>query len=156
MPRSMMNGMTSHAFAAIMTATVVMFPSPEDLYRTVFPTEPVPETASMVSGGVERSFPSILTADAPAALIEEALDYCAADLSGTLPIHVSECQAIMELATARIGSNQSAPELASAEQKLQLTRSLYCRNLWADARRDDRIFDVTACQSLTPPLAEAI
>lgn len=155
MPSIMMNGITAHAFAAIMTATVLVFPSPKDLYRTIFPTEPVAETASMVSGGVERSFPSILSVDTPATLIEEALDYCAADLSGTLPIHVSECQAIMELATARIGSNQSAPELASAEQKLQLTRSLYCRNLWADAHRNDRIFDVKACQSLTQPLAEA-
>lgn len=155
MPQNIiMNGMTSHAFAALMTATVVMFPTPEDLWKTVMNRPLSAEDASLVSGGVERLFPVALSAATPTQQLTTALGYCADDLSGTLPVHTEECIGIMGLAAQRIAAAPTDPDLALTEQKLRLARSLYCRQQWAGAMSSESTFDVIQCQTESPGLAD--
>jgi len=96
--RELMNGMTSHAFAAIMAATVVMFPTPQDLWHTIppradglrskhrwsrsqsgFPGKPIPGNDNSRSGGctqiLRRRF------------FRDALDLHYRVSSGDVPVH---------------------------------------------------------------------
>jgi len=148
-----MNGMISHAFAAIMTATVVMFPTPKDLWETITDNPLTADQARVIDSGVIRTFPANLSERTTLAEINAALDYCANNFASHLPVHVAECETLMLFATQRIAEVPS-PENASLAQRLDLTLALYCRQQWAGVRQLNAAFDIDACRADRTRLAD--
>lgn len=150
-----MNGMVSHAFAAVMTATVVMFPTPHDLWETMTRAPVTPDQARVLQAGIERSFPVIVSEDLSITEINQGLDYCAANFSRLLPVHIQECQELLEVAALVIGDGPSSPESKAADRRLTLAMSHLCRHQWASANSTERTFDVVECKAGIAPLAES-
>lgn len=153
--RELMNGMTSHAFAAIVAATVVMFPTPQDLWHTI-PPGPTVSEANIVGAGASRVFPVSLSPETTTPDLVAALKYCADDFSGTLSIYTTECLQVMSLSTSRLQNATGDRTARRARESLSLAQALYCRQQWANAQTSQRVFDVAGCLTESPRLAEPV
>lgn len=155
MAHMLMNGITAHAFAAVMTATVVLFPTPSDLWDTVTRKPISSERARVLDTGVDRPELVSLTPQTSTSAITEALEYCAENFSGLLSAQVAECQSLMAFAARRIGREADTPQAVAIENQLSLTITLYCRHQWADAQQFNRPFDIQDCQNGLAGLADS-
>lgn len=145
---TMMNGMTSHAFAAIMTATVVIFPTPSDLWHTVFPEDGRTLEATTEMGGIDRQ-PLFITATSTEDQIRSALERCAVIYSTSAVSLKNQCEEVLRVASDNF-QNIDFPGGDNLEEKLFLAETSRCRNLWVEGQQ--RKLD-TECQNDLPILA---
>ena len=150
-----MNGMISHAFAAVMTATVVMFPTPKDLWETVTEKPMTADQARVIETGVIRSFPTSLSERTPISEIASALDFCANNFASPLPVYVAECEALMFYTAQRLMADPSMINDLVA-RRLDLAMALYCRQQWAGARQINGAFNIDACREDRARLADQL
>lgn len=147
---AMMQGFSTF-FATAMTVTVISFPTPGDLYDTMFPPSEN-RSAEVVSGGVVPDLPKT-DARSPAQLAEE-LDACRDSLSGVLPISLATCREVLVEAAVQIEANPSGPMTSEIEGKADLVAALYCRTEWVEAMRESDTFDLDQCQGQVLALAD--
>lgn len=149
----MLNGITAHAFAAIMTATVVVFPTPKDFWQTVTGSEN-PIVASRVSRGPAFELPHTLTERTTTQEANETLAVCSTNFRSLTETQVADCQGFMAYAARQIGSAVRSPEIEVLDQRLRLSITVYCRHKWASALGVREDFDPDTCQNGLARLAD--
>jgi hypothetical protein len=146
-----MNGMTSHLFAGMMTAVVLVFPTPSDLKSSIFGEEA--KTATIVSGGIDR--PAINANFGSTTNLLTDLDQCLASMSVPGTAIPPVCQAVLRSAETELAMIPAEDRNTYAlTSKLRLGMALYCRQLWVESSRAGKDFDAQACQLNAAPIAE--
>ena len=151
-----MQGFAFHTFAAVMTFTVLTFPTPSDLYNTV--------ASRFADNSLQEinSFPTIEGNEPPVNTFVDTEEFvpviaacvvAAQDPSSFDPIQCED--AIQQLAVVT-GSPPAATRIATDEAVLQVATSFYCRAEWAEARRFGRTFDVNDCMGSDLVLAQPL
>lgn len=152
MPHTIMNGITAHAFAFVMTAMVVAYPSANDFLDTVF--EPEPSPTRFVASEIDRSFPDADGTIRPEIEIIRRLEACTqTDTAGRL-LRSTGCQGVIEAARSSLSDEGMAPSRALIEAKLTLANTLLCRQSWTEAKAAGKTFDVQACEDRIIALAD--
>lgn len=147
---AMMQGLSTF-FATAMTVTVISFPTPRDLYQTVFPPTD-PRNVEVISGGVEPELPKQNPRSATELVAE--LDACRDVLSGTVPLRLFTCETLLVDAAVLVRDHPEAELSDELRQKADLVAALYCRHEWAEAMRESDTFDLDQCQGQVLALAD--
>lgn len=151
-----MQGISFHAFAAVMTFTVLAFPTPTDLVDRIkaqFSDSKVTEI---------KSFPTIEGHNPPLNSVIDAKEFvpvisaCVVGEEAGFRSADRACSvALTELAEAT-GDVQIAERITQDKQAVELATSFYCRAKWAESYRFGRFFDVYDCMGSNDPLAQPL
>ena len=152
----LMNGMISHTFAALMTATVVLFPTPSDLWDAIIDVPPSARTAALIDAGMVRNFPLRIDENTSRDELIQALAFCADALGSTARVHMEECREIMAVAHHHIdeAGDFYQGHKPLAQHLLTLARSQFCRRLWAASNLTSETIDPQACLNESDVLAD--
>ncbi len=155
MPVSM-QGFAFHTFAAVMTFTVLAFPTPSDLYGLV--------SEQFSDGKINeiRSFPTVEAYQPPVNSFIDTQEFIPVISACVVKARFGEefdpvgCeQALYELAEVT-GDRPAAGRIIRDQETLRLATAFYCRAEWAEAKRHDRKFDLNKCMGPNLSLAQAV
>lgn len=139
----------STLFATVMTFTVITFPTPRDLYDTVFP--PTKDgTAEVISGGVVPDLPKASNDLDPAALVAD-LSACVDSLSAAIPFGVETCRQTIRLSGIIADRD---PTLAGLRERMELATAYLCRVEWVESNTVKVSFDLDSCEGVAVALAD--
>ena len=140
-----MQGFVFHTFAAVMTFTVLAFPTPSDLYNTVA------ARFANTSPNEIRSFPTIEGYQPPINNLVDSQEFIpviqacivpARSETGSDPVRCEE--ALYDLAVLT-GSTPAISRITTDEEALKVATAFFCRSEWADQQRLGHNFDLDNC-----------
>lgn len=141
-----MQGITSHAFAAVMTFTVLTFPTPSDLVDA-FQGRPHHVEKTIEIG----QFPTLVAYEPPVNNMLAPDDLfpvvSACIIPGSeRPVAASpDCQTALDRLADATGVPQTVDRIAYDAEALILASTYFCRAQWAEAMRVGETFDPTGC-----------
>ena len=151
-----MQGFAFHTFAAVMTFTVLAFPTPSDLYNTV--------ASRFADNSLQEinSFPTIEGNEPPVNTFVDTEEFvpviaaCVVAARDSASFDPIKCEDAIQQLAAETGSPPAAARIATDEAILQVATSFYCRAKWTEAKRFGRAFDINDCMGTDLPLAQPI
>lgn len=155
MPVSM-QGFAFHTFAAVMTFTVLAFPSPSDLYNSVvtrFSDHKINEI---------RSFPSVEGYQPPVNSFIDTAEFlpvisaCVVNARSDDQFDPEPCQEALDGLSLVTGTTPAASRITRDGEALRLALSFYCRAEWAYAEQRGQIFDLNNCMGSNLSLAQQV
>lgn len=155
MPVSM-QGFAFHTFAAVMTFTVLAFPTPSDLIHLVseqFQDRKLNEI---------RSFPTIEGYEPPVNSLIDTQEFvpvisaCVVEARAGEDFDPEPCNQALDQLAQMTGNRPAAERITSDEEALRLATTFYCRAEWVEAQRFGRFFDLNKCMGPNLSLAQAV
>lgn len=154
MPRqAIMNGMTSHAFAAVMVGTVMVFPTPSDLWATVTKQRLHAPISSTVFNGTRQTVP-VVTDGSSLIEVKEALKHCIFTFSKHVNADAGLCLETITIAKERVLFDNPSLQRDQVEAALMLAEAYRCRSLWVENSHKETSVLPAECETKTAALAE--
>lgn len=151
-----MQGFAFHTFAAVMTFTVLAFPTPSDLYNTVA------SRFSDTTLNEIRSFPTIEGYAPPVNNLVDSQEFipvisaCVVRARSTETFDPNECQAALSGLEAVTGTVPAVARITTDQEALKIATSFYCRAEWANQQRLGHTFDLNNCMGQYLAVAQAL
>lgn len=151
-----MQGFAFHTFAAVMTLTVLAFPTPSDLYNTVA------ARFSDTSLNEIRSFPTVEGYSPPVNNLVDSQEFvpviraCLVDArsaSGNDPVECSEALSDLEV---RTGSTPAISRITTDGEALKVATAFFCRAQWSEQQRLGHDFDLDNCMGQYLAVAQQV
>lgn len=142
-----MNGLISHTFAFVMILAVVNFSSPREFVAAFFGQDQTPEKVREI-----ENLPTIIDYQPPLNVVLAPEEFVPVVTACFDPMTVSNgrsngCQAALDSLAVDTGVPATIERIASDQEALRVASGFYCRALWAEARKDRRVFDYESCLS---------
>lgn len=151
-----MQGFAFHTFAAVMTFTVLAFPTPSDLYHTVA------ARFSDTSLNEIRSFPTIEAYDPPVNSFVDSQEFvpvisaCIVDARSSSGVDPSRCDAALSSLENITGTTPAVTRITTDQEALKIATAFYCRAEWTEMQRLGRTFDLNNCMGPYLAVAQAV
>lgn len=145
-----MNGFASHALAAVMTFTVLTFPTPSDLMRAIrAETSPTPLGSLPTLEGISPPKDVALSVSK----LYPAIASCV-PVDGKLGELSTACMEALD-AIQDPSARDPFIRITQDPKAAELAVSFYCRSLWAEKTRRGESFDASGCLAPLSALADA-
>jgi hypothetical protein len=144
-----MQGVTT-LFAAVMTVTVINFPTPSDLREALRSTNEA-DAISLQSGGTEPLLPEPVDGNLTTDEVTSQLQACSDSLAAAVPYGLEDCRKTLVVSRDMIERTEVANDLRA---KFDLTMALFCRVNWVEQTSEGEPFDVKTCKGVALALAE--
>lgn len=151
-----MQGFVFHTFAAVMTFTVLAFPTPSDLYNTVA------SRFADTSLNEIRSFPTIEGYQPPINNLVDSQEFlpvieaCLVPVRGDVGSTPERCDEALSDLTILNGSTPAISRITTDTEALKVATSFFCRAQWTEQRRLGHNFDLDNCMGQYLAVAQAL
>lgn len=154
MPQNIiMNGMLTHTLVATMVATVLIFPTPSDLWSAVSRDHGQSRQTIIAYGGIDRQ-PLDVSYTSTDSEIKAALDRCIVRQNSQKDFNGINCVEVLDVAEQVFKSTPDSERDHAIFERLRLLQTIQCRFLWVEDRRLS-LTEKIKCQEALPILAEA-